>query len=121
MPISFPQFFDLIREVAVLERNAERGREPVNAIRKNRGETDFFEADAQDAKKLASARRKLLFNNDGTPTPRSKSILGHTPMGRFGESSELISALVCLARPRPSRFVTRIDLRVSGGFLSQTI
>lgn len=273
MPTSSPQLFDLTGEVAVvigatgvlggslaeglaaagarvavLGRNAERGRERVAAIQKNGGKADFFEADAQDQKSLASAHkaieatfgaptilvnaaggndpkvtvtaenpfsaiateawrtsfdlnlvggallpcqefgpamterkrgsiiniasvsahlplsrvvaysaakaavlnmtqflarewapfgvrvnsltpgffpaeqnRKLLFNDDGTPTPRSKSILGHTPMGRFGESSELIGAVVFLASPRASSFVTGIDLRVDGGFLSQTI
>src|SRR6185503_4495082 len=30
----------------------------------------------------AEQNRKLLFNDDGSPTARTKSILGHTPMGR---------------------------------------
>jgi NAD(P)-dependent dehydrogenase (short-subunit alcohol dehydrogenase family) len=42
-------------------------------------------------------------------------------MGRFGESKELIGAAVFLASSRASSFVTGIDLRVDGGFLSQTI
>ena len=29
----------------------------------------------------AEQNRKLLFNEDGSPTPRAASILGHTPMG----------------------------------------
>jgi NAD(P)-dependent dehydrogenase (short-subunit alcohol dehydrogenase family) len=69
----------------------------------------------------AEQNRALLFNPDGTPTPRAQSILGHTPMARFGESHELIGAAVFLASPRASGFVTGIDLRVDGGFLSQTI
>jgi NAD(P)-dependent dehydrogenase (short-subunit alcohol dehydrogenase family) len=69
----------------------------------------------------AEQNKKLLFNDDGTPTPRAQSILGHTPMGRFGESKELIGAAVFLASSRASSFVTGIDLRVDGGFLSQTI
>lgn len=69
----------------------------------------------------AEQNRALLFNADGTPTPRAQSILGHTPMARFGESNELIGAAVFLASPRASGFVTGIDLRVDGGFLSQTI
>ena len=69
----------------------------------------------------AEQNRKLLFNEDGSPTPRTKSIWGHTPMGRFGESNELIGACVFLASHKASSFVTGTDLRVDGGFLSQTI
>jgi NAD(P)-dependent dehydrogenase (short-subunit alcohol dehydrogenase family) len=65
--------------------------------------------------------RRLLFNEDGTATPRGRVILGHTPMGRFGIPSELAGAAVFLASERASGFVTGIDLRVDGGFLSQTI
>ena len=69
----------------------------------------------------AEQNRRLLFNEDGSPTPRAQSILGHTPMARFGQSSELIGAAVFLASAKASGFVTGIDLRVDGGFLSQTI
>jgi NAD(P)-dependent dehydrogenase (short-subunit alcohol dehydrogenase family) len=69
----------------------------------------------------AEQNRKLLFKDDGTPTDRAKSIMGHTPMGRFGEPNELIGAAVFLASSKASGFVTGIDLRVDGGFLSQTI
>ena len=69
----------------------------------------------------AEQNRRLLFNEDGSPTPRAKSILGHTPMARFGESRELIGAVVFLASANASGFVTGTDLRVDGGFLSQTI
>lgn len=69
----------------------------------------------------AEQNRKLLFNEDGTPTARTKSIWGHTPMNRFGESDELIGAAIFLAAPKASSFVTGTDIRVDGGFLSQTI
>ena len=69
----------------------------------------------------AEQNRRLLFNEDGSPTPRAQSILNHTPMARFGKSDELIGAAVFLASDRASGFVTGIDLRVDGGFLSQTI
>ena len=65
--------------------------------------------------------RKLLFNDDGSPTARTKSIWGHTPMNRFGESSELVGACVFLAAFKASSFVTGTDIRVDGGYLSQTI
>ena len=69
----------------------------------------------------AEQNRRLLFHEDGSPTPRAEAILGHTPMGRFGEASELVGAAVFLASARAAGFVTGIDLRVDGGFLSQTI
>jgi NAD(P)-dependent dehydrogenase (short-subunit alcohol dehydrogenase family) len=65
--------------------------------------------------------RRLLFNEDGTATPRGQLILGHTPMARFGIPSELAGAAIFLASEQASGFVTGIDLRVDGGFLSQTI
>jgi NAD(P)-dependent dehydrogenase (short-subunit alcohol dehydrogenase family) len=69
----------------------------------------------------AEQNRKLLFNEDGSPTARTKSIWGHTPMNRFGESHELIGACLFLASHKASSFVTGTDIRVDGGFLGQTI
>ena len=69
----------------------------------------------------AEQNRKLLFNEDGSPTARTKSIWGHTPMNRFGDSHELIGACLFLASHKASSFVTGTDIRVDGGFLSQTI
>ena len=65
--------------------------------------------------------RRMLFNEDGSPTPRAQSIFGHTPMKRFGEAGELIGATVFLASHKASSFVTGADIVVDGGFLSQTI
>jgi NAD(P)-dependent dehydrogenase (short-subunit alcohol dehydrogenase family) len=69
----------------------------------------------------AEQNRKLLFNDDGTPSARTRAIWGHTPMGRFGEARELIGAAVFLASSKASGFVTGTDIRVDGGYLSQTI
>ena len=69
----------------------------------------------------AEQNRRLLFNEDGSPTARTVSILGHTPMGRFGKPAELVGAAVFLASSQASSFVTGIELRVDGGFLAQTI
>ncbi|MCE9542123.1 MAG: SDR family oxidoreductase, partial [Verrucomicrobia bacterium] len=69
----------------------------------------------------AEQNRKLLFNEDGTPTARAASILSHTPMARFGHAAELVGATVFLASAGASGFVTGTDLRIDGGFLSQTI
>ncbi len=69
----------------------------------------------------AEQNLRLLFNPDGTTTPRAAAILGHTPMARFGEADELSGAVVFLASPQASSFVTGSDIRVDGGYLSQTI
>ena len=69
----------------------------------------------------AEQNRRLLFNVDGSPTARAQAAMGHTPMGRFGEAHELIGAAIFLASPKASSFVTGTDIRVDGGFLSQTI
>lgn len=69
----------------------------------------------------AEQNRKLLYNDDGSPTARTKAIWGHTPMNRFGESRELVGAAVFLASHQASSFITGADIRVDGGYLSQTI
>jgi len=69
----------------------------------------------------AEQNRRLLFNDDGSPSARAKAIWGHTPMGRFGEPRELVGAALFLASRNASSFVTGTDLAVDGGFLAQTI
>jgi len=69
----------------------------------------------------AEQNRKLLFNDDGSPTARTQSIWGHTPMKRFGQAQELVGATIFLASDKASSFVTGADLVVDGGFLSQAI
>ena len=63
----------------------------------------------------AEQNRKILTEE------RVASIMGHTPMKRFGESSELVGAAIYLASPRASSFVTGSIVRVDGGFTAMTI
>jgi NAD(P)-dependent dehydrogenase (short-subunit alcohol dehydrogenase family) len=63
----------------------------------------------------AEQNRKLL-----TPE-RTAQILGHTPMNRFGDASELVPAAIFLASANASSFVTGTILRVDGGFGAMTI
>jgi NAD(P)-dependent dehydrogenase (short-subunit alcohol dehydrogenase family) len=58
----------------------------------------------------------LLWNPDGTPTPRTGKILAATPMGRFGKPEELIGALLFLCDESCSGFITGVVLPVDGGF-----
>ena len=69
----------------------------------------------------AEQNRRLLFEDDGTPTERGQQILSHTPMDRFGRPEELVGAAVFLASDEASGFVTGTDIRVDGGFLATTI
>lgn len=69
----------------------------------------------------AEQNRAMLLRPDGTYTERGQQIIGHTPMGRFGESQELAGAVVWLAAPKASSFVTGQNIVVDGGFSSITI
>lgn len=60
----------------------------------------------------------LLFNPDGSPTPRTGKILAATPMGRFGEAQELDGALLFLLNNAAAGFITGVVLPVDGGFSS---
>ena len=60
--------------------------------------------------------KTLLWNEDGTPTDRTKKILNATPMKRFGESEELTGALLFLCDEAYSSFITGTSICVDGGF-----
>lgn len=51
----------------------------------------------------------------GELTARGQSIIAHTPMGRFGDASDLLGAVLWLLSPA-SAFVTGIVVPVDGGF-----
>ncbi len=69
----------------------------------------------------AEQNKALLFKEDGSYTERGGQIIGHTPMARFGEASELDGAVVWLASHKASSFVTGQNIVVDGGFSSTTI
>lgn len=64
---------------------------------------------------IGDQNRALLIKEDGSLTPRSEDILHNTPMGRFGDSSELIGACIYLSSPASS-FVTGTIMAIDGGF-----
>jgi NAD(P)-dependent dehydrogenase (short-subunit alcohol dehydrogenase family) len=67
---------------------------------------------------LNDRSRKIMFNEDGSHTQRATSVLGHTPMKRFGEAPELIGCMNWLINEETAGFVTGIVVPVDGGFLS---
>lgn len=65
---------------------------------------------------LTKQNEALLKNSDGSLTERSHKILKSTPMGRFGETDELVGALLFLASEEASSFVNGVVLPIDGGF-----
>jgi NAD(P)-dependent dehydrogenase (short-subunit alcohol dehydrogenase family) len=63
----------------------------------------------------AEQNRKVL-----TPD-RVTSIMGHTPMKRFGEAHELIGATLLLASDGAGSFITGAEIVVDGGYHAMTI
>lgn len=64
---------------------------------------------------LTEQNRYLLTTESGELSARGKLIVDNTPMGRFGDPSELGGAVVYLAS-EASAFVTGSVLAVDGGF-----
>jgi len=67
---------------------------------------------------LTNQNRRLLLDAEGNYTERSKKILSHTPMGRFGKPEDLVGAMLWLVDNNTSAFVTGIAVPVDGGFLA---
>lgn len=66
---------------------------------------------------IGNQNRRLLTHEDGSFTERGNSIIMNTPMGRFGDASELNGAVHYLLSDASS-FVTGSILDVDGGFSS---
>ena len=65
---------------------------------------------------LTEQNRFLLTEaSNGELTTRGKSIIAHTPMGRFGDPEDLVGAVMWLLSPAAS-FVTGVVVPIDGGF-----
>ena len=62
--------------------------------------------------------KHLLWNPDGSPSPRTQKILAHTPMRRLGVPEDLVGPVLWLCDPNASAFVTGIVVPVDGGFMA---
>lgn len=65
---------------------------------------------------VTDQNRALLMNSDGSLTPRSAKILAATPQGRFGETDDLLGALLFLVDEHAAAFVNGVVLPIDGGF-----
>lgn len=64
---------------------------------------------------VSEQNRAVLMNPDGGWTERARTIIAHTPMGRFGRAEELVGAVQWLCSDAAS-FVTGVVVPVDGGF-----
>ena len=88
-----------------LSKNLAREWAPMN-VRVNTLVPGFFPAEQN---------RKVL------DPGRVATILGRTPMNRFGEADELVGATLLLASPGAGSFITGIEMVVDGGFACMSI
>ncbi|ASO05542.1 NAD(P)-dependent dehydrogenase (short-subunit alcohol dehydrogenase family) [Arenibacter algicola] len=66
---------------------------------------------------IGNQNRRLLTNEDGSFTDRGEKIITNTPMGRFGDASEL-NGMVHYLLSDASSFVTGTIYDIDGGFSS---
>jgi NAD(P)-dependent dehydrogenase (short-subunit alcohol dehydrogenase family) len=65
---------------------------------------------------LTEQNRLLLTQESGELTERGKTIISHTPMGKFGVAEDLLGTLLWLVDDDMSGFVTGTVIPVDGGF-----
>jgi len=63
----------------------------------------------------------LVDQKTGEYTDRGKSVIAHTPYGRFGDVQELAGATLFLASEKAAGFVTGVSIPVDGGYLVHNI
>ena len=67
---------------------------------------------------LTEQNRTLLTHEDGSLTERSRKIISHTPMRRFGVPEDLLGTVLWLLDSNTSGFVTGTVVPVDGGFMA---
>ena len=67
---------------------------------------------------LNERSKKILGSVEEGLTKRGADVIAHTPMGNFGEASDMCGAVRWLIDDRHASFVTGITVPVDGGFLT---
>lgn len=99
-------------KAAVINQTMAQARELANyGIRVNALAPGFF---------LGKQNKRLLQNEDGSPTERGKNVLAHTPFNRFGLPEELCAPAIFLCADGAS-FVSGVTLPVDGAYLCDNI
>lgn len=71
---------------------------------------------------VGKQNKALLYDEKtGELSERGKAIIARTPYSRFGQTDELAGALLFLASPQASGFLTGVSLPVDGGYLVDNI
>lgn len=65
---------------------------------------------------VSNQNRALLFNEDGTPTPRTAKILAGTPTERFVDSEELLGGVFFLCDNKAASAITGVVLPIDAGY-----
>jgi len=65
---------------------------------------------------VTKQNEKLLLDDNNNFTPRANKIINQTPMGRFGNSEELIGAVLFLVNEEAASFINGVVLPIDGGF-----
>ncbi|MGS0972448.1 MAG: SDR family oxidoreductase [Candidatus Izemoplasmataceae bacterium] len=65
---------------------------------------------------LTKQNEQLLLDSDGHYTERADKIIRNTPMQRFGNSKELVGAILFLINDEAASFVNGVVLPIDGGF-----
>jgi NAD(P)-dependent dehydrogenase (short-subunit alcohol dehydrogenase family) len=111
LPLSGGWAYSAAKAAVVNQTKAHAREFAPHGIRVNAIAPGFF---------LGKQNRRLLVNEDGTPTERGKSVLAHTPMGRFGDAGELAGTAVFLVSDAAG-FVSGVTVPVDGAFLCSGI
>ena len=65
---------------------------------------------------VSNQNRRLLFNEDGPPTPRTAKILAGPPMHRFVDSEELLGGVFFLCDDKAASAITGVVLPIDAGY-----
>lgn len=112
-PLSGVWAYDAAKSATLNLTMASANEFAKNGIRINAIAPGFF---------IGKQNKALLIDQEtGEYTERGKSVIAHTPYGRFGDVQELAGATLFLASDKAAGFVTGVSIPVDGGYLIHNI